>query len=213
MTQTKQNWLSRDEILALRGLRLPSVVLKCLWRAGIYCQPAISIEFQQTSQQYLIRGIESGGAVRQIGAYCAFLDGSAGKLSTVHPVNAIGVNGLHAALLSTSLVRIQMFRAESVCELLVTHHVLAPVEGKQRPKLQNSLLFHGKHGRLDLELWGKDQHLQGMVAPVFYSRSGEEVGVPDQFHQALLRVTAGVCCCGCRHIHLLISGKPLADWR
>lgn len=212
MTPT-QNRITRDEVVALRGLRLPPAALKALQRSGIYCQPAISIEFQRASQQYLIRGVESGGAVPQIGTYCGFLDGSAGKLSTVHPVNAIGVNGLHAALLSTSLVRVQMFRAESVYELLVTHHGLVPVEGKQRPRLQNSLLFHGRHGRLDLELWGKDQHLQGMVAPAFYSRSGEEIGVPDQFHEALLRVTIGVCCCGCRHIHLLNSGKPQMDWR
>jgi hypothetical protein len=213
MTTSAQNPMTRNEVVALRGLRLPSAALKALQRAGIYCQPAISIEFQQPSQQYLIRGVESGGAVPQIGAYCGFLDGSAGKFSTVHPVNAVGVNGLHVGLLSTSLVRVQIFRAETHYELLVTHHGLAPVEGKQRPTLQNSLLLHGKHGRLDLELWGKDQHLQGMVAPVFYSRSGEEIGVPDQLHEAILRATAGVCCCGCRHIHLLDSGKPQAYWR
>jgi hypothetical protein len=213
MTVPTHNPMTKDEVVALRGLRLPSVALKALQRAGIYSQPAISVEFQQASQFYLIRGVESGGAVPQIGVYCGFLDGSAGKLAKVHPVNAVGVNGLHAALLSTSLVRVQMFRVETAYELLVTHHGLAPVEGKQRPLLQNALLFHGRHGTLDLELWGKDQHLQGVVAPVFYSRSGEEIAVPDQFHEALLRATAGVCCCGCRHIHLLNSGKPLTDWR
>jgi hypothetical protein len=213
MTAPKHNQMTKEEIVALRGLRLPTAALKALQRAGIYCQPAISIEFHQSSQQYLIRGVESGGAGAQIGAYCGFLDGSAGPLSTLHPVNTIGVNGLHAAMLSWRIVRIQMFRAGTVYELLVTHHGLVPVEGKQRPKLHNSILFHGRHGTLEMELWGKDRHLQGMVAPVFYNRSGEQISAPDQFHDAILRVTAGACCCGCRHMHLLNDGKLLADWR
>lgn len=213
MTAPTQSSMTKYEVIALRGLRLPGAALKALQRAGIYCQPTISIEFQQSSRQYLIRGVESGGAVSQIGAYCGFLDGSAAPLSTPHPVTAIGVNGLHAAVVSTCVVRVQMFRSDTAYELLVTHHGLAPVEGKLRPKLHNSILFHGKHGTLEMELWGKDRHLQGMVAPVFYSRSGEQLAAPDQFHDAILRVTAGVCCCGCRHTHLLNSGKLLTDWR
>jgi hypothetical protein len=213
MTTPTQNPMTRDEVVALRGLRLPPAALKALQRAGIYCQPAISIEFQQSSQQYLIRGVESGGAVSQIGAYCGFLDGSAGPLSTHHPVTAIGVNGLHAAVGSTCLVRVQMFRSDTAYELLVTRHGLAAVEDKLRPKLHNSIMFHGKHGTLEMELWGKDRHLQEMVAPVFYNRSGEQIAAPDQFHDAILRVTAGVCCCGCRHTHLLNSGNLLTDWR
>src|SRR5215471_13266427 len=166
MTASKQNPMTRDEVIGLRGLRLPSAGLNGLQRAGIYCQPAISIEFQQSSERYLLRGVESGGAVPRIGAYCGFLDSSGGSLSTVLPVNAIGVNGLHAALLSMGLIRIQMFRAEIAYELLITAHRLVRVEGKQRPSLHNSILFHGRHGRLDMELWGKDEHLRGMVSPI-----------------------------------------------
>jgi hypothetical protein len=213
MTASKQNPMTRHEVIGLRGLRLPSAALKGLQRAGIYCQPAISIEFQQRSQQYLVRAVESGGAGPRIGAYCGFLDSSDGSLSTVLPVSAIGVNGLHAALQSVALIRIQMFRAETAYELLITAHRLVPVAGKQRPSLQNSILFHGRHGTLDMELWGKDEHLRGMVGPVFYSRSGELIAAPDQFHDAILRVTAGVCCCGCRHTHLLDSVRLVADWR
>jgi hypothetical protein len=213
MSGPKHNTMTREEIVALRGLRLPSTALKALQRAGIYCQPAISIEFQQLSQQYLIRGVESGGAVARIGAYCGFLDCTAGPRSIPQAGNAIGANGLHAAVLSAALVRIQAFRAETVYELLITRHVLAPVEGKLRPKLHNSILFHGRYGTLEMELWGKDRHLQGMIAPVFYNRSGEQISAPDQFHDAILRVTAGVCCCGCRHTHLLNSGTLLTDWR
>src|SRR5947209_12118128 len=66
---------------------------------------------------------------------------------------------------------------------------------------------------LDMELWGKDEHLRGIVSPVFYNKSGEQIAAPDQFHDAILRVTAAVCCCGCRHTHLLNSVGLVAGWR
>jgi hypothetical protein len=203
VTQRKENRLTRDEVLALRGLRLPAVALKGLQRAGIYCQPAISIEFQQATQCYMIRGVESGGAVAPIGAYCGFVGDTGSRLRDLQPVNTVGVNGLHGIVLSPSLVRVQMFRAATTYELLVTRHHLVRVEGKGRPTLQNSILFHGRHGSLDIELWGKDRQLRGMIAPAFYTRSGEQTTAPDRFHDAILRVTAGVCCVGCRHPHLV----------
>lgn len=199
--------LSGREVLALRGLRLPSIALKGLLRAGIYCQPAISLEFQQTSQCYMIRGVESGGAVARIGAYCGFVHDTGLPLPVLQRVNAVGVNGLHAVAVSLSVVRVQMFRADTTYELLLTHHALTSVEGKGRPALQNSILFHGRHGTLEMELWGKDRQVFGMVVPVFYNRSGEQTAFPDRFHNAILRATAGVCCCGCRHCHLLGSGS------
>jgi hypothetical protein len=201
--------LSKVEVLALRGLRLPPIALKGLQRAGICCQPAISIEFLKQAQCYVIRGVESGGAVPRFGAYCAFVNVRGGPLNTVQPVATLAVNGFHAAILSPEFVRIQIFRSEQHCELLLTQHTLVSNEGKVRPTLSNSVMFHGAHGRLEWELWGKDSRLQGMVAPTFYSRSGEQVLPPDCFHDAVLRVTAGACCVGCRHAHVAGSARQI----
>lgn len=210
MTDPKHTRLSKDEVLALRGLRLPPVALKRLQRCGIYCQPAISIEFHQEAQRYMIRGVESGGAVPGLGAYCAFVDERGMSPSSVLPVAALGVNGLHVAVLSSAIVRIQLFRTLYHYELLLTHHILASTEGKARPTLRNSLLFHGRHGALEMELWGKDSRLRGVVVPTFYSRNGEQMAPPDCFHDAIVRMTAGVCCVGCRHIHVAGS-DPLGN--
>jgi hypothetical protein len=49
MTELKHMLLNRHEVLALRGLRLPSVALLRLKQVGIFCQPAVSIEHQQGS--------------------------------------------------------------------------------------------------------------------------------------------------------------------
>ena len=201
--------LSKVEVLALRGLRLPPIALKGLQRAGIYCQPSISIEFQQQAGSYVIRGVESGGAVPELGMYCAFSDVRGGPLITVQSVATVAVNGFHAGVLSPEFVRIQIFRSEQHCELLLTHHSMVLKEGKTRPALSNSVMFHSAHGRLEWELWGKDSRLQGMVAPNFYSRSGEQVLPPDCFHDAVLRVTAGACCVGCRHAHVAGSARQI----
>ena len=200
--------LNRIEVVALRGLRLPSAAIKGLQRAGIYSQPAISIEFQQQARCYVIRGIESGGAVPRLGAYCAFVNVRGGSLATVQLVATVAVNGIHAAILSPEFIRVQIFRFELYCELLLTRHTLASRESKIRPTLSNSVLFHGVHGRLEFDLWDKDSRLRGMVVPTFYSKSGEQIVPPDHFHDAVLRATTGACCVGCRHAH--VSGSVSA---
>ena len=205
--------LTKDEVLALRGLRLPFVALRGMQRAGIYCQPSISIQFQQATQSYAVRGVESGGAIAQIGSYCGFVDGAGLPLRELHPVNSIAANGLHGAVVSANLVRIQMFRAGTSYELLLTSHSLVQLERKTRPKLHNSVLFQGRRGTLELELWGRDRQLHGLVVPVFYDSNGAQTTVPDRFHDAVLRVTAGACCVGCRHSHLAGSWTPRIDWR
>ena len=41
------------------------------------------------------------------------------------------------------------------------------------------------------------------VCPVFYTRGGERVVLPDDFQDAATRITSAVCCLGCRHCHVL----------
>ncbi|HET9790341.1 MAG TPA: hypothetical protein VFR08_03490, partial [Candidatus Angelobacter sp.] len=124
MTDSKKSGLSKEEVLALRGLRLPAAGLNALRRAGIYCQPSVSIQFQQQTKRYLIRGVESGGAVPHVGAYCGFVCEAEAAFTAIQPVPAISVNGVHVAVLSPALVRVQMFRAGNHYQLLLTHHSL-----------------------------------------------------------------------------------------
>jgi hypothetical protein len=139
----------------------------------------------------------------QIGAYCGYVDDAGSPLSQYQPIQTVAVNGLHAVVLSPSSVRVQMFRSVSTCELLITRHSLDSIEGRGRPKLQNSILFHGRHGTFDTESRGGHLNLQEVVTPVFYNRSGENTPLPGQFHEAVLKVIEGACCVGCRHSHVL----------
>src|SRR5260370_33459074 len=118
--------------------------------------------------------MESGGAVRALGRYFTFcgLDGE--PLPYLHPIDAIGVNGVHAVVVAAILVRIELFRTSRTCQLLITKHEPGTVEHGRRPPLQNRVLFHGSTGLVDLELLRADADLAGRsVMPEFCSRAGE----------------------------------------
>ena len=197
------------ELLARQGLRLPVVILKHLRSVGIYCQPSISIEHQHLAKKYVLRGVESGGAVAELGAYAGFVDEQGAALAWLQRIDSISVNGVHAIVVAPVLVRVQMLRIERTYDLLITRHSLASSTNQRRPRLESLILFHGRRGSLEMELWGKDAAFRGGVCPVFYSRSGEPITLPRELRTAAARLTAAVACTGCRHCHLL-EPKPIA---
>jgi hypothetical protein len=191
------------EVLARQGLRLPSITLKCLRTAGIYCQPSVSIEHQHLAKKYVVRGVESGGAVAEVGMYGSFVDEGGNALPWLQRVDSIGVNGVHAIVVAPVLIRMQMLRIERTYDLLITRHQLAKAGDSQRPRLESSVLFYGRRGGLEMELWGKDVAFRGTVCPIFSTRAGERAVLPNDFQNAAVRITSAVCCLGCRHCHLL----------
>src|SRR5689334_9277233 len=104
------NRVGHRELLARQGLRLPQTTLAQLRKSGIYCQPSISIEHQHLAKRYVLRGIESGGAVADVGAYSSFAGEQGSVLPWLQRVDSIGVNGVHAIVVAPVLVRVQMLR-------------------------------------------------------------------------------------------------------
>jgi hypothetical protein len=206
---TTHNRRVETEILARQGLRFPAITLKCLRTAGIYCQPSVSIEHQHLAKKYVLRGVESGGAVAEVGAYASFVDEQGYALPWLQRVDSIGVNGVHAIVVAPVLVRVQMLRITRTYDLLITRHSLASAPNNSRPRLESSILFYGRRGGLEMELWGKDAAFRGVVSPVFYTRAGESVALPQDFQRAVTQVTAAACCLGCSHCHLL-GPEPIA---
>jgi hypothetical protein len=199
----KENKLRASELIALRGLRLPRVTLERLKQSGIRCIPELSIEHQRTSRQYVIRSQESGGAIAELGVYCGFVSDTGSPLAWLQRLDSLGVNGVHARAVSPSLARIQIIRVRHTYDLLISRHVLQFSETRTRPTLQNTVIFLGRQGTIELDLWDKDKTLAGAVSPVFYDRGGEAMKIPDSFEAAVRRAVAGVNCCGCHHVHLL----------
>jgi hypothetical protein len=191
---------------AFHGLSLPRSVFNALHKRGIHCQPAVSLEHQHLAKRYVLRGVESGGAVSDIGRSCAFVAPDGSPLAWLQLIDSIGVNGRHAIFLAESLVRLEMLRVGRTCELVMTSHSLSCLPGRTRPEIQSKLIFHGHDGILPLDLWKQEQRaLLGNIAPVFYSRAGEVVTFPKPYERAIKEITACVCCVGCKHSHLGVA--------
>jgi hypothetical protein len=197
-----------QDFLAHRGIALARRVLRRLDEVGIFAQPTVSLEHQHLAGRYVARGIESGGAVKEIGRYVTFCGLEGEPLAYLHPIDAIGVNGVHAVVIAPVLVRIELFRAGRTCQLLITKHQPGKVENGRRPLLENTVLFRGVNGFLDGEPSGKENHMPASAMPRFWSRSGEQREIPLVFVAAVRGATTGTTCVGCSHTHCLIA--PLA---
>ena len=100
----QKRWL--DQV----GLRLSREALRVLKERGIFVQVAVRLEHQHLASRYVVRGLESGGAVGDVGRYVTFAQEDGQPIEWLHPVEAIGVNGLHAVVVAPGLVRVEMLR-------------------------------------------------------------------------------------------------------
>ena len=192
--------------LARRGLTLSRRVLRRLIEVGIFAQSQVSLEHQHLAKRYVVRGIESGGSVRDFGRYVTFCGPGGEPLPYLHPIDAIGVNGVHAVVVAPVLVRCELFRAGRTCQLLITKHEPGKVENGRRPPLENRVVFRGVNGLVDSDLLRTGSDLAGRsVMPAFWSRAGEMLGIPAVFAATVAAATKGASCVGCSHSHYLVT--------
>ena len=193
---------SRLAMIARRGLALPAGTLEQIRKTGIRCRPQLDVVYQQQAKAWKIRGEESGGAVELLGHYVGFVGVDGCPVPWLQRVQNFLPNGMHAVIVGDDLVRVEMFRFEKTYDLLITRHWLKQEDGR-RAELRSAILFLGRNGFLETELWGKDAAFRGGAIPHFLTRSGEP-GLPGPlWTDATLKVTEAVCCCGCHHSHLL----------
>jgi len=199
--------MKQNQFTGAMGLRLSRQARQVLKDRGIFAHSPVTLQHQQLANRYVLRGLESGGAVGDVGRYVSFAGAHGQAIEYLHPVEAIGVNGIHAVVVASTLVRIDMVRKERTYELLITQHGSRQVDNGQRPQLETKILFRGIHGRLELDLSGKDKAKAGAVMPTFYSLAGEEIALPKRFIQAIRAVTKAVNCIGCSHCHYVSAPR------
>jgi hypothetical protein len=197
-------------IAGRRGLNLPRRARSRLREAGIFARPEVSLEHQHLAHRYVLRGVESGGAITEAGHYVTFAGDNGEPLVYLHPIDAIGVNGVHAVVVAPVLVRAEMLRTGRTYELLITRYQVGKAENGRRPPLESQVLFQGVHGYLPLELWGKDKDHAGSATPGFFSRGGEALEVPARFEAVTRALTRAVGCCGGSHSHYLVAAPTAA---
>jgi hypothetical protein len=125
-------------------------------------------------------------------------------------IDSLTVNGPHAVVIAPVLTRIEILRIARTYELCITRHRPVTVETRPRPTLEAVEVFRGVQGYLALEIWGKDKDLRGCVRPQFFTRSGEEIELPDGLDEAVKAATSGVNCVACSHPHYsrLVAPPP-----
>jgi hypothetical protein len=197
--------IEKQDVLSHRGLTLSRTLLRRLERVGILAQSHVSLEHQHLARRYVVRGIESGGSVKEIGRYVTFCGPTGEALPYLHPIDAVGVNGLHAVVIAPILVRIELFRTGRTCQLLVTRHEPGKVENGGRPPLESRVLFRGVNGFLDAGQDDKENDLTYPVVPRFWSRAGEQREIPAKLGAAVRAATLGSSCCGCSHTHFSLA--------
>lgn len=188
---------------AHRGLVLPRRALRRLAEAGIFAQASVSLEYQQLAQRYVVRGVESGGAVEGLGRYVTFCGDQGEPLPWLHPLDGIGVNGVHALVVALTLVRVEMFRRGQTYDVLISHIAPDRESTGKRPALQSTTIFRAEEGYLPVDLAKRRRDQKESEMPRFYSRAGEPLPVPGQFESVIRAVTSGVLCLGCKHSHYL----------
>src|ERR1039457_6168354 len=79
---------TRTPSLAARGERRR--IERRLQEAGILCQPEVSLQYQTLAKRSVLRGVESGGAIKEIGRYVTFCDERGERIAWLQPIDSVG---------------------------------------------------------------------------------------------------------------------------
>ena len=195
------------------GLKLPKRLWRSLAGAGIFAPAYVSLEHQHLAHRYVVRGVEAGGAVAELGHYVTFAGADGQPLEYLHPLDSVGVNGVHAVVVSPVLTRIEVFRSGHSYQALISRHYPGKALNGRRPGLETEVIFRALEGHLEAEPWGREKTQAGSLRPQFYTAGGELRECPAAFEAALLGAVKGACCIACRHSHYLVAGPCSAGVR
>ena len=132
-----------------------------------------------------------------------FMAGKGAPLVWLHPLDSVGVNGVHALVIASTLVRVEMLRVGHTYDLFITQHSPGGSDHGKRPQLESKVLFRAHEGYLALDLVKENKDQRGSVIPAFHSRAGEVLAVPVEFEAVVEAITGAANCVGCRHSHYL----------
>src|ERR1017187_2393089 len=164
------------------GMTMHGKVIVELRRLGLGARPNLTPVFQQKHKRWMIAGEEGGGCTGEIGHYIGFAGVTPEGLTVSIPIQSLIPNSTQRRVISQEMIRAQLFRYGSSCDLLVTHHYLAPAakEGA-RPPMERRILFQGKNGILAPDT----------KQPAFFDHAGEAVDFPMELIPLIQAVSKG----------------------
>ena len=141
--------------LAARGERRR--IERRLQEVGVLCQPEVSLQYQTLAKRSVLRGVESGGAIKEIGRYVTFCDERGERIPWLQPIDSVGVNGRHAVVIAPGLVSVEVFRVRNTYDVLIAKHDVSQSTEGQRGRIEARVLFRGRQGHLPLDLTGDEK--------------------------------------------------------
>ncbi len=164
------------------GMTMHGKVIVELKRLALGARPNITLVHQEKHKRWMIAGEEGGGCTGEVGHYIGFAGILPLGLAVSIPIQSLIPNSTQRRVISQEMIRAQLFRYGSSCDLLVTHHYLAAgAEEDSRPSLERRVLFHGKNGIL----------APGTKQPVFFDHSGESIDFPKRLVPLIQAVSKG----------------------
>ena len=179
-----------------------------LQEVGVLCQPEVSLHYQALTKRPVLRAIESGGAVKDLGRYVTFCDEHGGSLPWLQPIDSVATNGRHAVVIGTAFVSVEVFRIRNTYDVLVIRYEAVEGANGRRGQMESSVLFRGRQGYLPLDLT-KSGNQPCEILPEFFNRAGERLDVPAAFVKVVRAAVTGANCIGCTHQHYLAAPRPV----
>ena len=71
------------------GLALSRNAFRVLKNARIYAPAMVTLEYQHLAKRYVVRGLEAGGAIPDLGRYVTFAGLEGERIAYLHPVESI----------------------------------------------------------------------------------------------------------------------------
>jgi len=191
-----------------RGLTLPAASTAQADRSRDLRKSAVSLEHQQRGHRYVVRGGRVSGAVEEIGHYVTFSDpGRARPLVWLHPLDSVGVNGVHALVIASTLVRVEMLRVGHTYDLFIpsTPPGLSITGNARHWKAR----FCFVRMKVSGAGFGEEEQGPERIGHAGLSLAGWRIlPVPVEFEAVVKAITGAAACIGCRHSHYLQGARP-----
>ncbi len=205
-----------DGLHSLDARRPPSIaapgerrrIERKLHEVGVLCQPEVSLQYQALTKRSVLRAVESGGAIKDLGRYVTFCDELGGSLSWLQPIDSVATNGRHAVVIGTSFVSVEVFRIRKTYDVLMIRYEAVQGTNGHRGRTESNVLFRGRQGYLPLDLTNKSNQ-ECEILPEFFNKAGERLDVPPTFLKAVRAAVKGANCIGCTHQHFLVAPQPI----
>jgi len=179
-----------------------------LQEVGVLCQPEVSLQHQALTRRSVLRGVESGGAAKDIGRYVTFCDEKGERLAWLQPIDSVGVNGRHALVIAPLLLSVEVFRVRNTYDVLIAKHSAIQSADGRRGRVESSVIFRGRQGYLPLDLTSNGNAACELL-PEFFNKAGERLEIPASLVSVLKATVRGANCVGCTHQHYLVAPKTV----